>query len=224
MSANEKGLEIGIHSATTSKDRDPIVGITLDVTNPESIHAPQHSIITPRDTVISAHAQLSPLKLKLLTNLARLIPPIAGFFMFLYIIVLLANSDNWTTEGDDSAEIAKRTKARGTFVSMLCAILITVAGVCCIVQNSRFMKYNLHFPIPVLSYIGISIFHRSQRGFGMLKTTGYFFVGSESVETHYNIQVITNLGFILAPVVGFVLLRNHYIFYIQTYIRLWCSQ
>ena len=66
------------------------------------------------DEVSSPKNRPSPLQLKILTNGFRALPPFVALGCLVYIIYLLADSDNWSTDSDSSdAEQLAREKARG---------------------------------------------------------------------------------------------------------------
>jgi len=126
-----------------------VQGLTVDIGS---------GIMMPSKSMVSPRSKMSPRLLNILTNFARLLPLVAAFGMFVYLIIIIATPSNWRTNEDaTSSEINARTKARGTFVSMLCAVLITVVG-------------------------------------------GFLF----SIRVREGLVVI-NYGFILAPVVGYLL-------------------
>eukprot|EP00483_Globobulimina_turgida_P012056 UN12078 len=97
-------------------------------------------------------------QLIILVLISRIIPIGAALIALSYIIYLLANSDNWSTNPNSlDVEILRREASRGLFVSVLIAFL--------------------------LNGIGAFMFYIRVR---------------ESL-------VITNYGFILGPVIGFML-------------------
>eukprot|EP01084_Bolivina_argentea_P120404 213414_1 len=68
-------------------------------------------------------------KLSLLVLISRIIPIGAALCAIGYIIYLLANSDNWSTNiNSEDSEILRREASRGLFVSVLIAILLNCIG------------------------------------------------------------------------------------------------
>eukprot|EP01083_Nonionella_stella_P206260 750364_1 len=97
-------------------------------------------------------------KLILLVWISRIIPIGAALAAFGYIIYLLVNSDNWSTDPNtEDTEILRREASRGLFVSVVIAILLNLVG--------AFMFY---------------------------------------IRVRESL-VVTNYGFILGPVIGFML-------------------
>eukprot|EP00483_Globobulimina_turgida_P011928 UN11950 len=68
-------------------------------------------------------------QLIILVFISRLIPISAALIAFCYIIYLIANSDNWSTDpSSPDAEILRREASRGVFVSVLIAGLLNAIG------------------------------------------------------------------------------------------------
>ena len=94
----------------------------------------------------------------ILILLARIIPFVALFGAIYMIVSLILTKKYWVTNtSDDQDDIDDRQKARGTFVSVVSAILLNIIG-------------------SILAYIGVK----------------------EGL-------IITNYGFILGPIIGFML-------------------
>lgn len=113
--------------------------------------------VSPAAVSIDATAKSAKM-MKIYVYICRAIPIAAAVCALVYIIVLLANSDNWSTDiNSDPADKLKREKARGAFVSVVMSILMNMIGA-------------------FMFHIGVK----------------------EGL-------VVTNYGFILGPVIGFVL-------------------
>ena len=113
------------------------------------------------DTFMKKKRHFKEMRLWVLVNGARVIPLGFAIGAFLYIIVLIVNEDNWSTDSSDTDQVKlDRVKNRGTFVSVLIAILMNVIG--------SFMFYI-----------------KVKEGL-----------------------VVTNYGFILGPIVGFMLAQG----------------
>merc|ERR1719334_225637 len=81
------------------------------------------------DTFMKKKRRFEEIRLFVLVNSARVIPAAFAVGAILYIIVLIANEDNWSTDEDDTDQVKlDRVKARGTFVSIMIAILMNIIG------------------------------------------------------------------------------------------------
>eukprot|EP01083_Nonionella_stella_P291705 992371_1 len=68
-------------------------------------------------------------KLIVLVWISRITPIAAALFAFIYLIYLMANSDNWSTDiTSEDMEKLRREASRGVFVSVLIAILLNCIG------------------------------------------------------------------------------------------------